>query len=57
MINAENDKLGAVAYEAYADSRRWLTFDGKEMPRWKDVRDDIKEAWIEAALAVKAEVE
>lgn len=44
--------LAREAYEAYGDNRNWQTHDGKPMPQWVDVRQEIKDAWVAAVNAV-----
>ena len=46
--------MGEVAYEAYrksSDGRSLVS--GKLIPPWGMLDDKIREAWIEAAMAVK----
>jgi hypothetical protein len=54
MLSAE--ELGRVGYEAYGDHAEWKAFDGRPMPRWDDLRADIKEKWAVAALAIQNEL-
>lgn len=48
MIN-----LGLLAYEAYKDSTKGKTFDGRDMPEWADLGNKIQKAWEDAARAVQ----
>lgn len=41
---------GQTAYEAYAKSTGGLTFDGRQMPEWDDLWQNIQNAWEAAAL-------
>ncbi len=41
--------LGQEAYQAYGESRGWLTHDGKEMPIWSAVKPEIQAGWQAAA--------
>lgn len=41
-----------VGYEAYAEFTGGKTFDGRDMPKWGNLPDKTKEAWLEAALAI-----
>ena len=43
---------GQIAYEAYCDKREWKSFDGKTLPKWDEVKIEIKEAWEYAAIEV-----
>lgn len=44
--------LAQVAFEAYAESTKWRTFDGRPIPNWGDLPREVQLAWSEAALAV-----
>jgi len=46
------DGFGALGYEAYARSTGGKTWDGKDMPKWEDLPQRIKDAWMAAADAV-----
>ena len=46
------EHLGKVAYEAYCETRQWKSFNGDPLPRWDNVRPDIKEGWQVAARAI-----
>jgi hypothetical protein len=46
--------LGQTAYEAYAESTGWETFDGRPMLSWSELGEtnsDIQAAWEAAAQA------
>lgn len=51
--NQESIALGQINYNAYCETRNWESFDGKPLPQWENVKEDIKEGWIEGALAVQ----
>lgn len=44
--------LGQIAFEAYADSKGGVTWDGKPIPPWEETGKDVQAAWEAAALAV-----
>jgi hypothetical protein len=44
--------LAQTGYEAYAEHQHWKAFNGQPIPVWGDVREDIKNAWEAAVLAV-----
>lgn len=44
--------MGQIAYEAYKEFTGGKTFDGRDMPEWKDLGDKIQRAWEAAADAV-----
>jgi len=41
-----------VAYEAYAKSPGGKTFDFRDMPKWNQLPQHVRDAWDAAALAV-----
>lgn len=43
---------GQRAYEGYADSTGGETYDGRDMPAWRDLGERVQTAWIAAAEAV-----
>lgn len=43
---------GQVGYDAYGEHAQWKAFDGRPMPRWDELREDIKEKWEVAARAI-----
>lgn len=48
--------IGEVAFEAYREIRGAVTHDGKDMPLWEQLNDDIKKAWDDAvSTAAKAQ--
>ena len=49
---AADEAAGRAAYEAYGESRGWVTWNADLMPSWDDCRTDIKIAWMKAAEAV-----
>jgi hypothetical protein len=46
------DKLGEIAYNAYCETRNWLSFSGDPLPKWQEVREDLRVGWRKAAEAV-----
>lgn len=44
---------GQIAYEAYCEfSGNKSLVNGSPLPKWDDVKTEIKQAWTKAALAV-----
>ena len=43
---------GQIAYEAYCEKQGWKSFHGEPLPPWADLREDIRDAWGVASLAV-----
>ena len=43
---------GQRAYEGYAAETGNKTYDGREMPAWRDLGESVQRAWIAAARAV-----
>jgi len=44
--------LGARAYAAYGKATGGLTHDGRVMPAWEDLGEQIQQAWTAAARAI-----
>lgn len=44
--------FGQIGYEAYAKFTGGKTFDGRDMPLWKDITPKIQDAWCEASVAI-----
>lgn len=49
--------LARVGYEAYARTTGGKTFDGRQMPTWDALPQNIKTAWQAAAKAIAAKAE
>lgn len=47
---------GLSAYEAYAEHADWTTYDGRPMPTWIDLTDDVRGHWEWTALHIHAMV-
>lgn len=48
--------LGQVAFERYSEMKDWKTYDGKPIPPWESLTDDVRIGWEQAALAVQNEL-
>jgi hypothetical protein len=54
-MQAEDDRLGQVAYDAYATQTGGVSLvSGEQLPPWADLDDSIQTAWIAAARTVLA---
>lgn len=52
MIDAIS--YGQIAYEGYCESSDGKSLvTGAILPKWQDLSDDIRVAWIQSALAVR----
>lgn len=51
------DRLAHAAYDAYCATRDWKSYNNEPLPQWAHVREDIKQGWVAAALAVIEEAE
>jgi hypothetical protein len=40
-----------MAYDAYAMSKGGTTWDGKPMPNYEDIGEDVQTAWVAAVVA------
>ncbi len=45
-------ELAAKAYDAYGGVTNYKNFQGNPMPKWEDLPDTIKIAWITAVATV-----
>ena len=45
--------FGKVAFEAYGRSVGGVTHDGRPIPAWQDLTPAIRQAWEDAAQAVR----
>lgn len=43
---------GKRAYEGYAEATGGKTYDGRDMPQWRDLGEQVQRAWIAAAASV-----
>jgi hypothetical protein len=46
------DAIGQAAYDAYCANRSWKSFNGDPLPKWPDVKPEIKAGWIAGASGV-----
>jgi hypothetical protein len=52
-MQAEDERLGQVAYEAYSANTGGRSLaSGDDLPMWGDLQDVYQTAWIAAARAV-----
>ena len=52
----KNYYLGKIAYDAYCKSRNWKSVRGEQLPHFDAQSCELKDAWLEAAEAVKREI-
>lgn len=50
-------ELGLIAYTAYGQSTDFKNFLGKPMPKWSDLPETIRNAWVQAAQAIIIAIE
>lgn len=48
----EPPDLGRRAYETYGESTGGLTHEGRAMPVWEDLGEQVQTAWTVAARAI-----
>lgn len=48
-----DERLGFTAYEAYAKTVEWKNYQGLPIPAWNLLGEQIRQAWIAAAKAVR----
>jgi len=46
--------LGRIAYEAYGEHADWLTYNGRTMPHWLDLTDEVRGHWTASAMTTIA---
>lgn len=56
-IQQPSRSLGQIGFEAYWAFTNGKTFDGRDIPAWKDLGDSVRGAWEDGAQAVKAALE
>lgn len=51
----EVEELAEIMFNAYNDQppNPWQTFDGRPVPRWPDLSDQVREKWMAAAMSAK----
>jgi hypothetical protein len=49
----ESGKWGFIAYCTVMGGK---TFDGREIPSWESLPDNVKNAWVCAAIAILADI-
>ena len=45
-------ELGRIGYDAYGDVADWKNYEGKPMPSWNELPEDIRVKWTAAAKAI-----
>lgn len=53
--NTQLNEVASEAYNAYSQHQDWTAYNGKAMPQWDELREDIRDAW-EAAVSKVAEL-
>lgn len=48
-------ELAEAGYRGYAEKTGGKTFDGRDMPEWKDLPERTIQAWVAAVVAIQAE--
>lgn len=43
--------LGEIAFDAYTESKKGTTFDGRPIPKWEDLGESVRNAWESAGGA------
>lgn len=46
------EDLGKANFDAYRASKNGVTYDGKPIPEWADLTDDVRQGWRDGARAV-----
>lgn len=45
-------EVARAGYEGYGEWTGWKTFDDRDMPRWDDLPEQTRLAWVAAAGAI-----
>jgi precorrin-2 methylase len=53
----EEENLGRICYEAYADAVEWKSVRGDPLPAYNDLIERVQDAWQDAAEAVAEHLE
>ena len=48
-------ELAEAGYKGYAEKTGGKTFDGRDMPEWKDLPERTMRAWVAAVVAIQTE--
>ncbi len=48
--------LGRTGYEAYGKTTDFKNYQGLPMPDWEELPEQIRSAWVSAAIAVAKKV-
>jgi hypothetical protein len=50
-----NPELAEAMFNAYNEhgAQRWKTFDGRDVPRWRDITPEVRAKWVAAAVAAR----
>jgi hypothetical protein len=50
------ERYGRLAFEAYGKSTGGRTYDGRPIPKWHELPENIREAWCAAGAVVASDV-
>jgi hypothetical protein len=51
---SQQKTLGQIAFDAYIESKKGTTFDGRPIPTWENLGDPVRNAWEAAGEAANA---
>lgn len=51
-METESKTYAQTAFEAYVEAVGGKTYDGKDIPKWNDLTDSVRDAWAKASGAV-----
>ena len=46
------DHYAKIGYDAYGDNADWKNYQGKPMPTWDELPENIKESWRVSTKAI-----
>lgn len=50
-------ELARDMFNAYNERGGWKTFDGRPVPKWEDLGDEVQARWVAAAGATRPKIE
>jgi hypothetical protein len=48
----EHERWAKIGYDAYGEAADWKNYQGKPMPKWEELPENIRRYWRVAAAAI-----
>lgn len=55
-MDDREERIGRVAFDAYRSHVGGVTYDGKAIPEWEGLSEQVRSAWVASAEAVSRAV-